>query len=232
MKIQLFALCVLTMLGLSLKAQAPGTGRALSVEHAVPFGTIAGKLLLVGNYLVFVDEQQPEASFVVSKGAIERLTAEGAEITVLTRDSVRNRTGEVKRLSFRVAPGTDPALVTGWYGTGVSASAPAAPPSPSAPASGGDVLTYSANHNHRIGECRGRLIVTPDQVSFESVESISHSRRWDYRSIREIKMDNPYQIEIRAFTGGNYKIRLEGDGMDPDVYKTLVDRVAMARAGR
>src|SRR6185295_16392945 len=95
------------------------TGSALAVEHSVPFGTVTGKLLLLGNYLVFVDEQQPNASFVVAKAAIENLKADGPEITVQTRESIRNRSGEVTRLSFRVALGADPGVVTSWYGIGV-----------------------------------------------------------------------------------------------------------------
>ncbi|MGQ9916337.1 MAG: hypothetical protein ACUVS7_02870 [Bryobacteraceae bacterium] len=36
---------------------APPPGKALAVEHAVPFGQIPGKLLLYGNYLVFMDDE-------------------------------------------------------------------------------------------------------------------------------------------------------------------------------
>src|SRR5687767_10455030 len=67
-------------------AQSTPPGSALAVEHSVPFGTIPGKLLLLGNYLVFVDEQQPNMSFVVAKRAIENLSADGPAITVQTSE--------------------------------------------------------------------------------------------------------------------------------------------------
>ena len=72
-------------------------------ELAVPFGTVPGKLLLLGNYLVFLDEQQQESSVVISKDIIERLTAEGSAIAVLTREPVRGRSGELRSLNFRIA---------------------------------------------------------------------------------------------------------------------------------
>src|SRR4030095_10486197 len=112
-------LLLLTALGI---AQNATTGHSLAVEHSVPFGTVSGSLLLLGNYLVFVDEQQPNSSFVVAKGTIETLKVEGPDVTVQAREAVRNRSGEVNRLNFRVTPGTDPAVVSVWYGGGAGAA--------------------------------------------------------------------------------------------------------------
>ena len=42
----------------SASAQPVPSGNVIAVEYSVPFGTVAGKLLLLGNYLVFADEQQ------------------------------------------------------------------------------------------------------------------------------------------------------------------------------
>ena len=212
-------------------AQTTAAGSALSVEHSVPFGTIPGKLLLLGNYLVFVDEQQPDASFVVAKSAIENLSADGPAITVQTNEAIRNRSGEVRRLSFRVASREDPAVVTSWYGGGMATASAGSSASPSAMSPAGTAI-YQARHNHRIGDCRGRLIVTPDQLSYESVSSVSHSRRWEYGAIKEIKLSNPYELEIKPFTGGTYKLKFDGTGMDPAAYKEIVDRVTSARASR
>ncbi len=209
-------------------AQTASEGSAVAVDHAVPFGTVPGKLLLLGNYLVFVDEQQPGASFVVGKNTIESLNADGPAITVQTSEAIRNRSGEVRRLSFRVVSGTDPAVVTRWYGGGVASTVTSA--SPATPASG--TTTFQARHDHRIGECRGRLIVGPDRVSYESVSSVSHSRRWEYQAIKETKLSNPYELEIKPFTGDTYKLHFDGEGMDPASYRELVDRVTNARATR
>lgn len=208
-------------------AQTTATGSAVAVEHSVPFGTVPGKLLLLGNYLVFLDEQRPDASFVVAKNVIESLNAEGPAVTVQTTEAIRNRSGEVRRLSFRAAPGADVAVISQWYGAGVTPASLAAPASPP-----GVTDTYEARHDHRFGECRGRLIVGLDRLSFESVSSVSHSRRWEYSAIKETKLPNPYELEITPFTGDSYRLRFGGAGMDPASYRELVDRVTKARTNR
>jgi len=212
----------------TLMAEAAPPGRAITVEHAVPFGQIQGKLILYADYLVFVDEAQPADSFVAPKSSIESLTADGAMITVQLKAAVRNRSGEVRRLSFRALDG-DPGPVTSWYGSGGGAA-----PAPAAQASAQPVpegaKVFPASHNHRIGSCSGRLLITADRVSYESTDSVSHSRRWELKQIRDISLPNPYEINIRAFGESNYKLRLDGSGMDPQTYKEVVDRIAAARA--
>lgn len=219
-----------------LFAQTPTPNKAVVVEHAVPFGTVSGKLLLLGNSLVFYDDQQPENSFVVLRSAIESLTAEGLQITLQSRDSVRSRGGEVRRLSFRVPPGGDPSPVTGWFASapGVATPAPAgSTASPSAAAAKPtDSASYQVVHDKRIGSSTGRLLVTDDLLSYESISDVKASRRWEYRSIKEIRLPNPYELEVRPFEGDTYKFKLEGSGMDPAAYKKLVDRVTSARTGR
>lgn len=69
-------------------------------------------------------------------------------------------------------------------------------------------------------------------MSYESVSSVSHSRRWEYQAIKETKLSNPYELEIKPFTGDSYTLQFDGAGMDPAAYRDLVDRVTSARANR
>lgn len=212
-------------------AQAPPSGKVLAVEHAVPFGQIAGKLLLYGEFLVFVDHAQPADSFVVPRASIESLDADGAVVTIQLKDAGRNRSGETRRSSFRALDG-DPGPVTGWYSARGGGAAMPGGSAPAAAAAPEGAKVFPARHNHRMGSCSGRLIITADMVSYESTDSASHSRRWQLRQIREISLPNPYELNVRPFDGGNYKLMLDGSGMDPATYKELVDRVAAARALR
>lgn len=229
------SVCLLLALAAPASTQTAATGSALAVEHAVPFGTVTGKLLLLGQYLVFVDDQQPDASFVVPKNIIESLSADSAAITIQTREDIRNRSGEVKRLSFRALPGSDLAPLTSWYGSGQTGAATVA--APAAAASTGATLapgttSYEAIHNHRIGGCKGRVIVSAEQISYESVDSVSHSRRWEFKAIKELKQNNPYHLEISPFSGSGYTFRLSGTGMDPASFRELVDKVTAARSAQ
>lgn len=75
-------------------------------------------------------------------------------------------------------------------------------------------------------------MITNDQVIFDSTDNISDSRRWAFRDIKELKLKNPYELEIEPFDGGKYSLELVGQGMSSDQYRTLVDRVTRARTSR
>jgi hypothetical protein len=90
---------------------------------------------------------------------------------------------------------------------------------------------HQARHDNTFGNCHGRLIVSPEQLSYESVTEVDHSRRWEYRGIREISLPNPYELEVKPASGGTYKLFLEGSGMDPAVFRSIVDRVTAGRSG-
>ena len=227
---------LLTCLAISLCAQTPTPNRAIVVEHAVPFGTATGKLLMLGNSLVFYDDQQPESSFVIARSAVQSLTVEGPTITVQTRDTVRSRSGEIRQLSFRVPAGGDTAPATTWFAatgpTPVADMRAAAPQPGKAAAKANEPTSYQVIHDKRIGSTEGRLLVGEDMVSYESISDVKDSRRWEYRSLKEIRLPNPYQLEVRPFEGDAYKFKLEGSGMDPAAFKQLVDRVTAARTNR
>ena len=208
-------------------AQSVSPGSVVTVQRAVPFGTTPGRLLLVGVYLVFVDDQQPASSLVVPRSDMENLTAAGDSITVQMREPIRDQSGSSNRLIFRAAQVADASLVTAWYtraGSQVS-SAPS-----SAGTSAAESESYSVEHDHWKGSCKGRLIVTPAQLSFESIDKVDHSRRWEYTAIKEIALPNPYELEVKPFTGGNYKFKIDGSGMTPAAFRLLVDRVTSARS--
>lgn len=232
---RMLPMMILVLAGLPAAAQQAPNPSPLAVELAIPFGTVPGKLLLLGNHIVFLDEQQPETSVVIPKGVIDRLTAEGAAITIQMKEPVRGRSGELRLLNFRVSTGGDPAIITNWFASGAGKSAQAAPDSP-APAAAAvpasmEATTYQVRHNHRIGYCKGRLLIGVDQVRFESVDSLSHSRRWEYKAIKETSLPNPYELELKTFSGGTYKFFLDGSGMEPAAYKSL-DSLRAAAVGR
>jgi hypothetical protein len=224
------SLVVSLLMTVTLAAQqSVPAGSVLVVQRAVPFGTTAGKLLLLGGYLVFVDDQQPESSFVISRTEMENVTTDSDTITVKTREPFRDRTGSSDRVIFRANQPGDAALVTNWYSVAKSSQ-----PGPATRASNASAEeeSYQARHDHLRGACTGKLIVTATQLNFESIDQVDHSRRWEYRAIKEIALPNPYELEVKPFIGGSYKFHLDGSGMTPAAYRALVDRVTGARSGQ
>lgn len=103
------------VLCLSSLLMAQPTAQVYRVELAIPFGTVPGKVVTTGDHLVFIDEQQPEASLVVSRGAIENVISQQNVVTLEFRQSVRVRSGDRTKLDFRVTEG-DPAKLKSWFG--------------------------------------------------------------------------------------------------------------------
>ncbi|MFN3323591.1 MAG: hypothetical protein ACK5AZ_08860 [Bryobacteraceae bacterium] len=210
-------------------------GQAHLVELAVPFGTVSGKLLLLPEHLVFVDEEKPEYSFVVARTDARRENSATDVLSISVQKPVRDRSGERSRISFRLLNDANFATIGAWFdgkpipASAAAESAAAAP----APADNENGTTkgraYNARHNHRIGSCRGRLIVADDRLVYESIDNLSHSRRWALRDLKELKLSNPYELSVDPFNGSGYKIHFEGEAMESTDFRQLVDRVTAAR---
>lgn len=204
-------------------------------EMSIPFGVVTGRLVTVGQYLLFIDEEKPELSFAITRNGIRNLSVVAEILTVETLKPVRDRSGEKTALSFRLSKPLDAQLFVDWFKTTAEAAAPPAEKEADKKEAAKKetvvpTKTYQARHNHfPTGGCSGRLIIEPNRVVFESIGEINHSRQWDLKDIKELKRNNPYSIKIVPFLGNEYNLELQGQGMDSDEFKDLVDRVTAAR---
>src|SRR5687767_15977761 len=62
-------------------------------ELSVPFGTVKGTAVLVGDYLVFIDEQQVQSSFAIARSEIQKITSEERGVSIETRQPIRDQIG-------------------------------------------------------------------------------------------------------------------------------------------
>ncbi|HLK46970.1 MAG TPA: hypothetical protein VKT49_02485 [Bryobacteraceae bacterium] len=207
---------------------------AQQVELAVPFGQVDGQLVINGPYLMFLDSQQSAASFVIPRDDVRNLTATGSEMTLDLARPVQDRGGATNRLVFRLANPEGGLAYNQWFHqtavspTGEANRTPDAAPRASAPGT----LSLQVKHDHRIGSDMGSLLITPDQMAYESVTNVKDSRQWNYSDIKEIHQDGPYKLKIVPFSGDVYNFDLLGQGLAPDQFQMLVDRVAKARLTR
>jgi len=198
-------------------------------ELSVPFGTVNGTAVLVGDYLVFIDEQQVQSSFAIARSEIQKITSEGRGVNIETRQPIRDRSGERSQFTVRLSEG-DLATLMNWSRmtptpTTTTVAAASVPAVRSA-----EQMSYPAEFTQFVGRnSRGRLMVTADMVAYESIDNVQSSRRWQFKDIKEIKLKNPYEIEIEPFVGDRYNLKLEGKGMDTGDFKTIVDRITAAR---
>jgi hypothetical protein len=196
----------------------------------------AGRVILAGEQMVFISDTNPTDSFFVARSNIQSATPDRETLTLQLRDPIRDRSGDRLRLTFRLLDDRSSSAVNVWHSRGAGApfSAGAGPAAvgPASPADSAGTQTYQARHKRRFGGSTGRLIVSDSGIAYESIDNASSSRRWEFRDIREMKLKNPYEIEIVAAGGEKYTLELQGQGMDTGDYNALIDRVTKARAVR
>ncbi|MBE7542087.1 MAG: hypothetical protein HS123_06945 [Solibacteraceae bacterium] len=194
---------------------------------------VRGKLVLMGNSMAFVDDQRPESSFEVTKSNIRDLSSEGDTVTVQLRNAVRDRAGSATRLIVRLESAPDASGVQRWFGAATGAAVRPASGAASAADAGAETMTFSAQRKKRLrSNTDGKLIIDSERVIFESADNADESRRWELSEIKEIKLKNPYDFEVRTFRGEKYNLALSGLGMDNSQYREIVDRVTKARTAR
>jgi hypothetical protein len=195
----------------------------------------AGRVILAGEQMVFLSDTNPGDSFFVARSNIQSAAADRDTLTVQLRDPIRDRSGERLRLNFRLLDERSSSAVSQWHSRGSGAAmetGSGAPTTGSATSDSGPAQAYQARHKRRFGGSTGRLIISDNGIAYESIDNASASRRWEFRDIRELKLKNPYEIEIVAVGNEKYTLELQGQGMDTGAYNALVDRVTKARAVR
>jgi hypothetical protein len=212
MRSQILLLASLLLPGVLLPAQTPAvptaqpagsSGQALPVELSVPFGAEPGKLVASGNSLIFIDDQNPAASFVVSRENIQDISLQDGIVVMQLRQPLRQLAGQPNTLTFRLLGGNSPEPLLSWAKTPIIGQAP--------------VYSYNA----KVDGSSGRFIIAPDRLAYESVTNYDMSRQWAYSDIKEIKKESPYKLRITPFHGDPYTIELIGTPIDPATYNEM-----------
>lgn len=218
-------------LSISLTAQTPVVVQR--ADLSIPFGTVPGKLLVVADQLVFVDNDRQEDSFTIARSEIQEMKTDNDVVMITTRHPIRARGEEKLQFNFRLREGSSESLMV-W--ANVKSASPATAPSALAAEAGeeGERWVYNAKHPHRValvpsGSCTGKLIITRDRVAYESLEEREHTRQWPLADIKKIKRKSPYQLEIEPFNRDNYTLEIEGKGIDIGIHKKLMDWISLAR---
>jgi hypothetical protein len=193
---------------------------------------VAGRVALLSDSLVFVDDEEPASSFVVLRSNIQSLTADADAVTIQLGKEVKDRAGTTTRVIVRLSAAPEATAMQRWFASqpGGSAGSSAAAGSPAADSK---VMTFGAQRNKRLrGKTDGKLIVDDQRIMFESVDKAEASQRWELKDIKELKHKNAYQLEIKPFVGDTYVLTITGSGMDNAQFQEIVDRVTRSRTSR
>jgi len=195
-------------------------------------------MVKVGDYLVFIDEDQPNNSFAIRRNDVRNITAQESRVTIDLNSPIRDRSGERTSFVFQL-PDQSGAMALATWPQGTAGASPAATlpsqtgstgsQSTSSQGANGVMATYQVTHGHLMGNCHGRLIVRQDIIVYESIDELEDSRQWALRDISELKLDNPYELTIKPFRGDEYSLTFDGKGMDTGMFRQLVERVTSSR---
>lgn len=226
----LFLTSLVLTFAFSALCQAPAAQPGLQVypaELAVEFNAVPGKLVILDDQLVFVDDKNPQESFLMPRRILKDAVADGQVVTISTSEPVRDRSGSRSRVSFRLADAAAIGQLIAWKNM-----KPAAVAAERAQGAQPEIdIQLQARHKHfPTGGCSGRLMITKDRIMYESVSEVSHSRRWDLSQIKQTKRSGPYVLGIEPFEGGDNNFEIQGQGLDDRDYRALVDRITAARA--
>ncbi len=203
-----------------------------SAEVPDAFGSVPGRVLLAGDQLVFASDTKPNSSFTVARQDIQSVTNDGDVVTIQLRMPIRDASGERMRVTLRVMNQAATASISGWFNRAASAAS-ATQPVPASdntrPADSATDRIYQAHHKKVFGGSKGRLLLTNSGLAYESIDDVSDSRRWQFQDIKELKLHNPYELEVDPFNGDKYTFGIDGQGFSSADYQQLVDRVTKAR---
>lgn len=218
----LFTLIVLAITAAPAWAQTDVV--ASQAELAIPFGVAKGQLALIGDKMVFLDDQDATRSFAIDRPNVAATTFSDGVLTVRTKEKI----GDRAEFAFRPSDAEFPESALSWGERSVAPQEAAAKPSTAAD---GFRLAYDVENKRGMfsKNDRGRLIVTEERMTYESVTNVNESEQWDLKDIKEVKRKNPYKLEIIPFIGGSYTFNLLRDGMSTRDYKTITDRIAELR---
>lgn len=201
-------------------------------ELSVPFGEAEGKVLAVGDQLVFVDDDKTEFSFAIARNNITNVTNDGKVLMIETKQAVQDRSGMKSRFAIRVFDGGAEKLEK-WLKDGSNFSAKKDSDYSNTNVSMNSSMIYEAKHDHSLyGSCTGKLIVSDDRISYESSDDREHSRQWLFTDIKKMKRNSPYKFEVKPFKGDGYTLEILGKGIDITDFKVIENKLALAKADR
>jgi hypothetical protein len=226
-------LMALALAAVSACAQAPAQTsqqQAHPAELALPFGTASGKVVVSGDYLIFVTDTTVESSFVIPRDNVQNITSNGGVTTVAFRQPMRDQSGERASAIFRFTNTADADAIARWSKLAAASQSTPAPSNETGGTAAGQMFNYSVKHDHKLGSCTGRLMVSNDRLVFESLTAVNDSRQWSMRDIKEVKHNSPYKLDVKPFTGNDYSFEFLGKGMDNADFAALTKLIVADRA--
>lgn len=228
-----FLVLLVAVLLLPFSASANTDIVVVPAELSVSFNSVPGRVVLAGDQVLFWSDSATYPSIYFYKSNVRRSSISNGVLSVELTDPTQVKTGSQSRFDFRITGGSDTASIERWFaqpaGT-MSTASTASSSSASAGSSLAGAYTFNAEHTRRFGSNRnGKLVFTPQGVSWESLDDATQSRTWPYKSIRRFDRSNPYALVIDTFSDGKYSFKLTTKPIGNEEFSAITDYLAAAR---
>lgn len=215
--IRTIALFISVVFSSALMAEEPLTIQKVTVN--TPSGTISGKVVGTGDNLVFVDDNDPQKSFTLSRGRIRNYTTQDGAILVELERPTSDQAGTQSNVRITVVDPANATALTQWIGMPVQRSR--------------SVTTYSTDvrHDHKgKGECNGKLLADDSILRFESVSEANHSRSWNYNDLQSFQEEKDHSLlKITTKDGEKYEFRTTNGKTAGGLYDIVSQKIVGAR---
>lgn len=189
------------------------------VTLTTPSGTISGKVIGTGDKLVFVDDKNPNSSFTLSRGEIQRYRAEDGAIIVEMARPATDRAGTVSNLRITLVDPASSAVLTKWIDMPVERSR--------------TVTTHSVDvrHDHKgEGHCNGKLLADDTTLRFESVTEANHSRSWNYNDLQSFEEEKDHAlVKVKPKSGDTERFKVTNGATAGALYDLVAQKIVAAR---
>ena len=185
-----------------------------------PSGTVTGKVIGIGDYLIFVDDDRPEKSFSIPRGEIRSARTDSGTLVVEMSRPVSDRFGTRSNLELRMIDPNSTTVLTKWIGLPEERAR--------------TVTTYEVNvrHDHQgQGHCEGKLIADDMRLRFVSANEPAHSQMWNYTNLSKFENENQFALLKVTPVSGRTETFHVANGPTAQTMYTLVTGKIVA-AGR
>lgn len=214
--------------GLVIFAMAALAGEHVYIQKVqvyAPNGAMNGRIVLFGDRMTYVDDSNPDLSFVVPRADVRKARWADGRLTIeLARPYRANESSVALLMSDSAKPGR----VVTWVGVPVEGLSNEASRMTAVPVETEITeVTFETNH----GDHKGRLTLSANELRYDAMKDPSDSRRWAYSQIRDVGRDGN-EVKVMPFDGKKYEFKFHNDLLRQTAYDMIRDRMEMARVGK
>lgn len=193
-----------------------------------------GRLVRVGNSLVFLDDRNFGAPLSIDRSNIQSADQEGGVLSVYTRRQLRYGGLTERHFAFQLFSGNCYPMATWFCGRAT----------PIRRYREGNYYPYREANYYRSTPSRrvywakqkrtwrsdigGRLIISYRSIEFEDADDGGHTKRWALKDLKDIELEGRRVLKVTPLGSDSYTFELRDRGISPAEFRSIRNRIYRA----